>query len=705
MAPSTVTGVSDSFSVDQDQQQQTDSTFTDRSLQQEKSTTELVDDNNDTNNTIINNKNDNEIQEQSDTAGSKSTTQSTPPTPTTTTDVDNPSHPLYRHRRTVADFVYGPILGEGSYSTVLVGEDKKTGKYYAVKKLDKAHIVKNDKVKYVMIERDALSKMNHPGIVRLYWTFKDNRSLYYVLDLARNGELYTYIRRLAPFDMDTARFYAAEILLAIEHIHSRGVIHRDIKPENILLNDDLHIKITDFGSAKIISPDNASKKSDGNYKYKGELSFVGTAEYVSPELLRSEPTLQEADLWALGCVIYQMHAGRSPFKAATDYLIFQRIKNRDLNFPEGFPDVAQDIVEKLLVLEPSERLGSEATGGMDALKQHPYFEGVNWETIWESPAPPLKERLDAKLKKIRQAQNSESVDNNNEFDLWFGGDEEQQQQHHHQQQQIEQTQKEQQGQQEQRERISIPGIPTIEGERQEPSSSSTVPAVPVVPTVHSIPPSPTIPTDPFGDHAATKNQAYEDDESDDDDISRYNNKYGSTSVRGPAAAAVRRYPSGATSIRSDDIVSTSSAGLASGKRRGHTRNSSSYSSSNAQSLERLGEQSHPPWIAHLYPNESIIRASRVLRKRGLFSKKRFLMLTDRPRLLYLDEGPAQDGSGGTLRCEIGWNAELLPELKTKSIFCIHTPQKLYTFEDPKGHAQDWVNTINSMLVDSFGVTA
>ena len=365
-----------------------------------------------------------------------------------------------------------------------------------------------------------------------------------------------------------------------------------------------------------------------------------------------------------------MHAGRSPFKAATDYLIFQRIKNRDLTFPDGFPEVAQDIVEKLLALEPSERLGSEATGGIDALKQHPYFEGVDWENIWESQAPPLKERLDAKLKKI-QEQNSETVDNNNEFDTWLGGDEEQQQQHQ-QQQQIEHIQKEQQHRQEQSRGIIVPGVPTVEGGRQEASSSSSpAPVVPGVLIAHSIPPSPTTPTDPFGDHAATKNQVYEDDDSDDDGIPRYNNKYGSTSVRGPAAVAVRRYPSVATSARSDDIASTSSAGLAIG-RRGHTRNSSSYSSTNAQSLERLGEQSHPPWIAHLYPNESIIRASRVSRKRGLFSKKRFLMLTDRPRLLYLDEGPAQDGSGGALRCEIDWNAELLPELKTKSVFCIHT---------------------------------
>ncbi|KAI9256536.1 kinase-like domain-containing protein [Phascolomyces articulosus] len=693
MAPSTVTEVSDSSHIDQVHQA---GSSTDRSSQHNTTTTDNDD-----------NKNNNDVSEQHETAGSKSTTM-TQSTPTTTTDVDNPAHPLYRHRRTVVDFEYGPVLGEGSYSTVLVGKDKKTGKHYAVKKLDKAHIVKNDKVKYVMIERDALSKMNHPGIVRLYWTFKDNRSLYYVLDLARNGELYTYIRRLAPFDMNTAQFYAAEILLAIEHIHSRGVIHRDIKPENILLDDNLHIKITDFGSAKIIPPDSASKKSDDSEDGNAgrSRSFVGTAEYVSPELLRSEPTLQEADLWALGCVIYQMHAGRSPFKAATDYLIFQKIKNRDLAFPEDFPEVAKDIVEKLLVLEPSARLGSEATGGIEALKQHPYFEGVDWETVWESQAPPLKDRLEAKLKKIRPVQNLEAE---HEFDMWFGDE-------HQQQLQLQQQQ--QQQQQQQGERIVLPGIPTVEADGmivgQEASSSSSAAVPPITPVVTpapatAIPTSSTTtglegPQNPFGDHAASHNQIYDEDDSDDDDeeqIPRY--KYGSTGVRGPAAAAVRRYPSVATSTRSDDIASTSSAGLATG-RRGHTRNSSSYSSTGA-TPERLGEQSHPPWIAHLYPNESIIRASRVSRKRGLFSKKRFLILTDRPRLLYLDEGPAQDGSGGSLRCEIGWNAELLPELKTKSVFCIHTPQKLYTFEDPKSHAQDWVNTINSMLVDNFGVTA
>ncbi|KAI7878635.1 Pkinase-domain-containing protein [Lichtheimia hyalospora FSU 10163] len=581
-----------------------------------------------------------------DAAGSSSNNNTTPPQqpppPVTSTDVDDPSHPLFRHRRTVTDFDYGPVLGEGSYSTVLVGNDKKTGKQYAIKKLDKAHIVKNDKVKYVMIERDALSKMNHPGIVRLYWTFKDNRSLYYVIDLARNGELYTYIRRLAPFDMDTTRFYAAEILLAIEHIHSRNIVHRDIKPENILLDDRMHIKITDFGSAKILQPEKTSNENehgeeDGNGTSKTRSrSFVGTAEYVSPELLRSDPTLQEADLWALGCVIYQMLAGRSPFKASTDYLIFQKVKNLDYSIPDDFDQVAKDLVTKLLVLEPEQRLGSEATGGMDALKAHPFFDGIDWDHIWESQAPPLKERLDAKLKRTRataEAAAATVVDND---DIWFGD-----------------------------EGHMIPSLTTQVVPQQQQQQQSF--------------------KDPFSDEAAARVE-------DDDDSAHGPFSQTPHPPTAAAAAAVRqRHTSG-----DQGATSTTSSGVAGGHH---------PSASTSSTLDRLGEQSHPPWMPHLYPNESIIRCGRLIRRRGLFNKKRVLILTDRPRLLYLDEGPEKDGAGGALRCEIPWIPQLLAELKTKSVFCIHTPQKSYTLEDSNAQAQEWVNTINSMLVDSFGVAA
>ncbi|KAI9259248.1 kinase-like domain-containing protein [Helicostylum pulchrum] len=354
---------------------------------------------------------------------SKSTTSLTHTTggsePTLSTEVDDPSHPLYHHRRIVSDFDYGDILGEGSYSTVLIGKDKRTGKQYAVKRLDKAHIVKNNKVKYVMIERDALSRMNHPGIVKLYWTYKDNRSLYFVLDLARSGELYTYVRRLAPFDLETAKFYAAEILLAIEHIHERGVIHRDIKPENILLDDSMHIKVTDFGSAKIIDENNQQEGEDT----AGTRSFVGTAEYVSPELLRSDRVSKEADMWAFGCVIYQMLSGKSPFKAPTDYLIFQKIKNLEYVMPDEFPSAAKDIIQKLLTSDPEQRFGSQTLGGIQAMKDHPFFDGVDWENIFNLTAPPLKERLEEEAKKhpiVQPKFDFDGVeDDEDDEDIWF----------------------------------------------------------------------------------------------------------------------------------------------------------------------------------------------------------------------------------------------------------------------------------------------
>ncbi|OBZ84342.1 putative 3-phosphoinositide-dependent protein kinase 2, partial [Choanephora cucurbitarum] len=334
--------------------------------------------------------------------------------PTLSTDVDDPSHPLHHHRRVVTDFDYGDILGEGSYSTVLVGRDKRTGKHYAVKRLDKAHIVKNNKVKYVMIERDALSRMNHPGIVKLYWTFKDNRSLYFVLDLAKSGELYTFIRRLAPFDLETTRFYAAEIFSAMSHIHSKGVIHRDIKPENILLDDNFHIKITDFGSAKIL----VEKEDHSEEEHTAARSFVGTAEYVSPELLRSDPVSKEADYWAFGCVIYQMLSGKSPFKAATDYLIFQKIKNLDYVVPDDFPETGKDIVQRLLTSEPETRLG---VTGMEAIRDHPFFEDVDWDHLFQATPPNLREKLE-EARQHPVTPPKFDLDNSEEEveDMWFG---------------------------------------------------------------------------------------------------------------------------------------------------------------------------------------------------------------------------------------------------------------------------------------------
>lgn len=312
-------------------------------------------------------------------------------------DIDANGRPVIRHvKKGVKDFAFGRTLGEGSYSTVMAATDRQTGKEYAIKVLNKRHIIKEKKVKYVNIEKDTLNRLtDHPGVVRLYYTFQDEESLYFVLDLASSGELLGVLKRMTTFDEECTRFYGAEILDTIDYMHARGVIHRDLKPENVLLDDQMHVKITDFGTAKILNvPKRPPKDANGGIGAGSPLdgsednranSFVGTAEYVSPELLTDKKACKSSDLWAFGCIIYQLLAGRPPFKAGNEYLTFQKIVALDYQFPAGFPEVAKDLVERLLVLDPASRLSIEH------IKNHEFFDGVNWgRGLWRQKTPRLK---------------------------------------------------------------------------------------------------------------------------------------------------------------------------------------------------------------------------------------------------------------------------------------------------------------------------
>eukprot|EP01135_Chromosphaera_perkinsii_P002866 Nk52_evm21s229 gene=Nk52_evmTU21s229 len=315
-------------------------------------------------------------------------------------------------KRRPEDFNFGEVIGEGSYAVVKLATERKTGRVFAVKILDKRHVIKENKLKYVNIEKQVLSVLNnHPFFVRLYYTFQDPSRLYFVLSYASNGELLDYIRKLSSFDLQCTQFYVAEIVLALEYLHSMEIIHRDLKPENILLNGQMHIQLTDFGTARMQglndespgkgnetarSADDKDKERQGGPEdsmpresRKRANSFVGTAEYVSPELLTDKCASKSSDLWALGCIIYQLIAGKPPFRGANEYQTFQLIIKLELDFPKGFPEVAKDIIQKLLVLDPKERIGCEHRGGFAELKKHPFFKDITWDGLHLQTPPPL----------------------------------------------------------------------------------------------------------------------------------------------------------------------------------------------------------------------------------------------------------------------------------------------------------------------------
>ncbi|XP_066139667.1 3-phosphoinositide-dependent protein kinase 1 isoform X1 [Euwallacea fornicatus] len=306
-------------------------------------------------------------------------------------------------KKTPSDFIFGKVIGEGSFSTVYLAKDVQTNKEFAIKVLEKLHIIREKKTEYVMREKEVLRILGNacPYIVHLYSTFQDAERLYFVLTYAKNSELLKHINMHNKFNFECTRYYTAELILALEYLHLKNIVHRDLKPENILLDHNFHILITDFGSAKIqqkviIDQTNDEVNEDDENRQRRRNSFVGTAQFVSPEMLQECKSSPASDLWALGCIIFQMASGFMPFTGGSEYLVFQKVIKLEYNFPDGFDERVKDFVEKLLVIEPGRRLGISDVVPYTSLREHEMFDGLNWNDL--GPPPSLSDsNLDSKL--------------------------------------------------------------------------------------------------------------------------------------------------------------------------------------------------------------------------------------------------------------------------------------------------------------------
>ncbi|KAI8619420.1 kinase-like domain-containing protein [Chytriomyces sp. MP71] len=320
------------------------------------------------------------------------------PPPRPTLPAEQPTQPATQPTQTQArmraprDFAFGRVLGEGSYASVVLATEKETSRRFAIKVLDKKFIVRENKAKYAMIEKEVLNKCNHVYIVKLFYTFQSVDSLYFVIEYCENGDLLRLLRERV-FTHHAAAFYMAEILLGVQYLHSvAGVLHRDLKPENILLTMDRHIKICDFGSAKILGAPAAPPHTTASSTATQTNSFVGTAEYCSPELLNDRTASPASDVWALACILFYMHAKRPPFKGANEYQTFQRILALRYEFPPA-TDVAWEparaLMQRGLVLDPAARVT------VDEMKQDTFFEAIaggpdGWEHVSGMQAPLLE---------------------------------------------------------------------------------------------------------------------------------------------------------------------------------------------------------------------------------------------------------------------------------------------------------------------------
>ncbi|CEP03571.1 unnamed protein product (mitochondrion) [Plasmodiophora brassicae] len=278
-----------------------------------------------------------------------------------------------RCRPHLDDFQVLAVLGQGGYGKVYLVATGNTRDTFAMKCMKKADIVRRNVVKYAHSERSVLIAISHPFLVHLRFAFQSETKLYLIMDYIAGGELFSRLNAEQFFTEPVAVFYAAEIVLALAHLHSNDIIYRDLKPENLMIQRDGHICLTDFGLAKPVNRE-------------GTRTLCGTLAYLAPEVISKRiPYGKPADWWSFGILLYEMLAGQIPFDSENPKELQKKILSKKLTFPGHVSNNARSILKRLLCRDVNARLGSK---GVDQIKSHAFFASVNWTALERKLATP-----------------------------------------------------------------------------------------------------------------------------------------------------------------------------------------------------------------------------------------------------------------------------------------------------------------------------
>ncbi|ORY97428.1 kinase-like domain-containing protein [Syncephalastrum racemosum] len=307
---------------------------------------------------------------------SKSTTDSSSPSSTRIAPPPPLSELPDRKAHGLDDYAMKHTLGTGNFGRVHLARSKFTGRYCAIKTLKKEQVVKLRQTKHINNEQAILNNVNHPFLVDLWDTFQDDTHLFFVMEYIPGGEMFRILRQQKRFNEDAVRFYAAEVIMALEYLHKRDIAYRDLKPENILLDADGHVKLVDFGFAKEV-PDIT-------------WTVCGTPDYLAPEIIRSQGYGKAVDWWGLGVLIYEMLVGRPPFTDKNPVNLYEKILDCRVDWSDHISVTARDLLRGLLTSDISKRYGNLKNGSRD-IKNHPFFEGIVWDVdVQRHVIPPFK---------------------------------------------------------------------------------------------------------------------------------------------------------------------------------------------------------------------------------------------------------------------------------------------------------------------------